>query len=64
MKREYIGLKVEKIDFGAYNMVATGSLPSNCIQIVSNRVDPGDNVCQNPSDTTSYMYVGNNPYGD
>ncbi|MBR5345737.1 MAG: hypothetical protein IK127_07915 [Clostridia bacterium] len=61
MKKEYVGLKAEKIDFGAYNMVTVGSLPAGCIQIVANQVDPGASTCNNPTDTTSYMYLNNKP---
>ena len=64
MKKIYTGLKAEKIEFGAYEAITTGSLPPTCIQIVANVVEPGGNVCQNPSSTTSYMYIGNNPYGE
>lgn len=63
MKKTYVGFKAEKINFGAYDVVAT-SLPGNCMQIVANKVDPGDQTCQNPKDTTSYMYIFDNPYGD
>ena len=61
MKKVYTGLKAEKIDFGSYNMATTGSLPPGCIQIVANVVQAGGNTCENPTDTTSYMYLFNNP---
>lgn len=64
MKKNYAALKAEKIEFGAYDMVTAGSLPPGCMQIVANVVEPGANVCQNPPSTISYMYLGNNPYGD
>lgn len=62
MKKAYTGLKAERIDFGGYSMAT--SMPPTCVQIVANQVDSGSNVCNNPSETTSYMYVGDNPYGD
>lgn len=61
MKKVYTGLKAEKIDFGSYSMATAGSLPPGCIQIVANLVDPGGNTCKNPTDTTSYMYLFDNP---
>ena len=64
MKKIYTGLSAEKIDFGAYDSVTTMSLPPGCIQIVADYVEPGDNKCQNPKDTTQYMYILDNPYGD
>ena len=64
LKKTYTGLKAEKIDFGAYDIATANSLPPGCIQIVADRVDPGDSVCQNPKDTTQYMYLNDNPYGD
>ena len=64
MKKMYTGLKAEKVDFGHYDLVTVGSLPPGCIQIVANVVDPGASTCNNPSSTTSYMYLGNNPFGD
>lgn len=64
MKKTYTGLKAEKIDFGAFNSITTGSLPPGCIQIVADVVDPGKNVCGNPDSTISYMYLGDNPFGD
>jgi hypothetical protein len=62
MKRAYDGLMAEKVDFGKYDLATNGSLPSSCIQIVADTVDPGANQCKNPSDTTQYMYVGDDPY--
>ena len=64
MKRKYTAMKAEKIDFGTYDMATFGSLPAGCIQIVANKVETGSNVCVNPSDTTQYMYLMDNPYGD
>ena len=64
MKKQYTAMKAEKIDFGAYDMVTVGSLPPGCIQVVANVTEPGSSVCGNPGSTTSYMYVGNNPYGE
>lgn len=64
MKKMYTGLKAEKVDFGYYDLITVGSLPPGCIQIVADLVNPGDQVCQNPKDTTQYMYILNNPYGD
>lgn len=62
MKEQYTAMKAEKIDFGAYDMATTGSIPDSCIQIVANhRVG---NTCTNPSDTTQLMWVGDNPYGE
>jgi len=61
MKKIYTGLIAEKINFGAYDMATIGSLPGNCIQIVANVVNPGDNKCQNPTSTTSYMYIMDHP---
>ena len=61
MKKNYAALKAEKIDFGAYDMATTGSVPAGCIQIVANVVNPGASTCQNPSDTTSYMYINDHP---
>ena len=59
MKKMYTGLKAEKIDFGSYDSVIKTSIPSSCIQIVANVVAPGGSECQNPTDTTSYMYINN-----
>lgn len=64
MKKYYSGLKAEKVDFGSYTNVTTISLPPGCIQIVADLVNPGDNYCQNPKDTTQYAYLFDNPYGD
>jgi len=64
MKKIYTGVKAEKIDFGYYDAVATISLPPGCIQIVADRVDPGESTCQNPGTTIQYNYIGNNPYGE
>ena len=72
MKKEYIGLKAEKVDFGAYNMVTESSLPPGCMIIVANLVSengPPNEVgssqtCINPYDTTQYWYFGNNPFLD
>ncbi len=62
MKKNYDALKAEKIDFGAYDMVTDGpSMPGGCIQIVANVTEPGGQICGNPTDTTSYMYVGDHP---
>lgn len=61
MKKRYNALKAEKIDFGTYDMVTNGSIPSGCIQIVANVVNPGASVCNNPPSTTSYMYIYDNP---
>ena len=61
MKKEYTGLKAEKIDLGSYNMATVGSLPPGCIQIVADVVNPGDNYCQNPSSTTQYKYLFDHP---
>jgi hypothetical protein len=61
MKKQYTAMKAEKIDFGAYDMVTVGSLPGDCIQIVANVVEPGGSKCGNPTSTTSYMYIGDNP---
>ena len=61
MKKNYTGLKAEKIDFGSYNMATDASIPAGCIQIVANVVEFGAQVCQNPTDTTSYMYINNRP---
>lgn len=62
MRRVYTGLNVEKVDFGEYDIATNGSVPSGCIQIVANVVDPGANLCKNPSDTTQYMYIGDDPF--
>lgn len=64
MKKAYTGLTAEKIDFGSYEAVTEGSLPPGCIQIVADVVNPGDNYCQNPKDTTQYKYLFDNPFGD
>ncbi len=61
MKKAYMGLKAEKIDFGTYNMATTGSTPAGCMQIVANVLN-GTNTCQNPPATISYMWILNNPY--
>ena len=61
MKKGYNGLKAEKIDFGSYNMAIATSMPGTCIQIVANQVDPGASVCNNPIDTTSYMFINDHP---
>lgn len=63
MKKEYTGLMAEKVDFGSYDIATGSSLPSGCIQIVADVVDPGANVCKNPTDTTQYMYLFNDPFG-
>ena len=63
MKKVYTGLMAEKVDFGAYDMVADASTPSSCMQIVANTLN-GTNTCQNPKETISYMWILNNPYGD
>lgn len=63
MRRTYTGLKAEKVDFGRFDIATRGSLPSGCIQIVADVVAPGGNVCENPPDTTHYMYIGKDPYG-
>lgn len=63
MKKNYAAIKAEKIDFGAYDMVTTGSIPSSCIQIVADKRE-GTQQCSNPPSTTQLMWVGNNPYGD
>lgn len=60
-KRVYTGLKAEKVDFGGYDIATDGSLPPGCIQIVADVVAEGGNVCENPKDTTQYMYIGNYP---
>lgn len=57
MKKQYTAMKVEKIDFGAYDM-ATASVPSSCMRIVANVVEAGTQVCANPSSTTSYLWIG------
>lgn len=61
MKKNYAAIKAEKIDFGAYDMATVGSLPPGCIQIVANVVDLGGSTCQNPTDTTSYMFLFDHP---
>lgn len=61
MKKEYTGLKAERVELGTYNMVTEGSLPPGCIQIVADYVEPGDRVCQNPGSTISYKYLFDNP---
>lgn len=61
MKKNYAALKAEKIDFGAYDMATTGSVPAGCMQIVANVLN-GTQTCQNPPETISYMWVLNNPY--
>lgn len=63
MKKQYTAMKVEKIDFGAYDMATIGSLPGSCMQIVANVVEPNGSVCQNPGSTTSYMYINDHPSG-
>lgn len=62
MKKVYTGLKAEKVDFGSYDMVIATSPPPGCIQVVANLSD--GTRCINDPDTTSYMWVLNNPYGD
>ena len=62
MKKAYNGLMAEKVDFGKYDLATTGSIPSSCIQIVADEVAAGTNVCRNPSDTTQYMYIGDDPF--
>ena len=63
MKKEYCGLLAEKISFETSGDIITQS-PSGCIQIVANTVVEGTQTCINPSDTTSYIYLGDNPYGE
>ena len=62
MKKQYTGLKAEKVSFKLGDDIITTS-PS-CIQIVANTVLPGTSTCSNPTDTTAYVWYGNNPYGD
>ena len=64
MKKVYTGLKAERVDFGSYTNVTTISLPAGCMQIVADVAEAGGNVCSNPSDTTQYNYLGDNPYGN
>jgi len=63
VKREYSGLKAEKVDLGSYNMVTFGSLPPGCIEIVANYAGGVENkyngqTCENPYETTQYVEVG------
>lgn len=63
MKREYSGLKAEKVDLGSYNMVTFGSLPPGCIEIVADYAGEVHNTqngqtCLNPPDTTQYIEFG------
>ncbi len=64
MKKNYMGLKAEKIDFGSFNMATTcsGPMPPSCIQIVADLVDAGSNVCKNQPSTIQYMWFGDSPY--
>ena len=62
MKDNYVGLTAEKVDFGSYDIATNSSLPSGCIQIVADLVDPGANKCKNPSDTTQYMYINKDEF--
>lgn len=61
MKKTYTGLKAEKVELGFFSMVTGPSLPSGCMQIVANVVEPGGNTCHNPGETISYMYFGDHP---
>ena len=63
MKKNYAEIKAEKIEFGAYDMVTTYSIPDSCIQIVAD-LKVGDQVCTNPGETIQYLWVNDNPYGD
>ena len=63
MRKVYTGLKAEKVDFGSYDLATVGSLPPGCIQIVADVVEPHGNVCENPYDTTQYMYLFDSPFG-
>ena len=62
MKKEYCGLLAEKISFETSGDIITQS--PNCIQVVANQVEGGAQECSNPTDTTSYIYLGDNPYGE
>ena len=64
MKKAYSGLMAEKVDFGKYDLATTSSLPPGCIQLVADEVVPGGNVCRNPKDTTQYMYLFSDPFGN
>ena len=65
MKKVYTGLKAEIVCFNDDDVVGTvNSLPPGCIQIVADLVDPGASVCKNQEDTTQYMFINDNPYGD
>lgn len=65
MKKKYVIPEAVKIPIENSAMTANSiPIPPSCIQIVANVVAPGGNTCGNPSDTISYMYFGNNPYGD
>ena len=62
MKKMYTGLKAEKVDFGRYVAVTQScEWPSYCTQIVAVQVDPGGNKCNNPPDTTAYMWISAGP---
>lgn len=63
MKKKYIGLKAEKVDFGRYDMVTLSCppMPNTCIQIVADVVVPNSNQCDNPPSTTQYMWLNDSP---
>lgn len=64
MKKQYTGLRAEKVSIEVNNDIIVASIPSTCFQIVANTVLEGTQVCSNPSDTTLHRWYGNNPYDD